>query len=250
MEAFSACLWLLDAVYVVLLQEASFPVLYLAKTAVLWVASVLSLEQREYCNRCQELNFIFKNCFLQNWICVTLPVYSRPTHGNWCRGVTWAFFSSRYIFNNYSQGVLLPFVKPYKLSNSSLWLLSPFLFLWLWTSSVTVVDRFMKEGVFCCFTFKCLVPLRHLWDAIIQMWIRKVGLMTHIKTTDTLPCGLRKSIHLFSASGYPWWPRVIQQVKRWRCLREGRLRSTNDMITLLSHRASVFSFNFLVAKMP
>lgn len=261
MEAFSAWLWLLDAVYVVLLQEALFPVLYLAKTAVLWVASVLSLEQREYCNTCQELNFIFKSCFLQNWISVTLPVYSRPTHGNWCRGMTWASFSNRYIFNNYSQGVVLPFVRSYKLSNASLWLLSLFLFLWLWTSFVTVVDCFMKEGVFCCFTLKCLVPLRYHWDGLIQTWIRKVGLMTHIKTTNTfalwpqekhsLILCFRLSLTIRGESILERQGReMIQQVKHWRYLHKGRLRSTNGTITLLSHQSSTFSLNFLVAKMP
>lgn len=66
MGASSARLRLLDAASAGLLQEALFPSLYLAKTAVLWVASILSLEQRKYCNTCQELNFIFKSCFLQN----------------------------------------------------------------------------------------------------------------------------------------------------------------------------------------
>lgn len=79
--------------------------LYLAKTAVLWVASVLCLEQGKYCNTCQELNFIFKSCFLQNRISVTFTGYSRSTHGNDLRSVTWAFLvTGIYFIGLFSRG--------------------------------------------------------------------------------------------------------------------------------------------------
>lgn len=60
--------------------------LYLAMTAVLWVASVLSLEQRKCCNACQELSFIFTSRFLWNQISATLPGYNRLACGSWCKG--------------------------------------------------------------------------------------------------------------------------------------------------------------------
>lgn len=68
-------------------------VLYLAKSVVAWVASVLSLEQRKCCNTCQELNFIFKSCFLQNWVSVASPVRADP---HVVVGVGWGDLSSRW----------------------------------------------------------------------------------------------------------------------------------------------------------
>lgn len=114
---------LLDAVHAGLLQEGSFPLLYLAKTALLWVASVLSLEQRKYYNTCQELNFIFKSCFLQNWIYLWPSLATADPHmGIGVGWVTWDFFSDRYVLQNCSQGAPLPFESSYKLSGSFLWL--------------------------------------------------------------------------------------------------------------------------------
>lgn len=115
---------LLDAVHVGLLREGSFPLLYLAKTALLWVASGLSLEQRKYYNTCQEVNFIFKSCFLQNWIYLwPSPVTADPHMGIGVGWVTWVSWSNRYGLKDYSQGAPLPFESPYKLSGSFLRLL-------------------------------------------------------------------------------------------------------------------------------
>lgn len=130
-EAFSA--WLLAGCFHVgLLREGSFPLLYLAKTALLWVASGLSLEQRKYYNTCQEVNFIFKSCFLQNWIYLwPSPVTADPHMGIGVGWVTWVSWSNRYGLKDYSQGAPLPFESPYKLSGS-------FLRLFLLSVSTTV----------------------------------------------------------------------------------------------------------------
>ena len=90
---------LFNVVHVGLLWEGLFPLLYLAETAVPWVASVLSLEQRKYCSACQLLNFIFKSYFSQNWISWPSLVTADPSHmGIGRRWVTWASFSGKYIF--------------------------------------------------------------------------------------------------------------------------------------------------------
>lgn len=131
--------------------------LYLAKTAVLWVASVLCLEQGKYCNTCQELNFIFKSCFLQNRVSVTFTGYSRSTHGNDLRSVTWASFSDRHILYRtilkryyFLSGPL------YSFSNSSLWFSSLPLFILMcfsvMTSFVIKVDCFAL-GKRCILSF-------------------------------------------------------------------------------------------------
>lgn len=105
MEAFSAWHWLLDAVHIGLLREGSFPLLYLAGTALLWVASVLSLEQRKYSNTCQELNFIFKSCFLQNRIYLWPSLVTADPHMGIDVGwVTWVSFSNRYISRTVLKG--------------------------------------------------------------------------------------------------------------------------------------------------
>lgn len=167
---------LLDAVHAGLLQEGSFPLLYLAKTALLWVASVLSLEQRKYYNTCQELNFIFKSCFLQNWIYLWPSLVTADPHmGIGVGWVTWDFFSDRYVLKNYSQGGTASFWEPLQTLRLFLVAFLPVCFYqciltsWqvLWQRYIALLCE--REGVFCCFTLECPVPLPEHQYGIVQM---------------------------------------------------------------------------------
>lgn len=174
MEAFTAWHWLLDAVHLGLLQEGLFPLLYLARTALLWVASVLSLEQRKYSNTCQELNFIFKSCFLQNWIYLWPSlVIADPHMGIGVGWVTWVSFSNGYISRTVLKGYhfllrALTCSQPLSCGSCFVCFYHCILTSWqaLWLRYVALLCE--RESVFCCFTLECPVPLSEHQDGRVQ----------------------------------------------------------------------------------